>query len=168
MVWGGMSYDGVGPLTVVEGTVTGKKYRQTLQKHLLPLVASRRHLNKDTILQDDNAPLHQANLVTSWKRRNNLKCMEWPAQGPDLNPIENLWMTLKRAISARNPAPRNVLELQVAVEEEWKEISLMHVRKLVTSMPKRIEKLSKQKVLPLSIQRNFTLCLKVFGLMYLI
>ena len=104
MVWGAMSYDGGGPLTVVEGSITGETYRQTLQKHFWPLVVSRRRCKKETILQDDNAPVHRANLVKAWKKRNNLKCLEWPAQSPDLNPIENLWMTLKRGISARYPS----------------------------------------------------------------
>ena len=51
MVWGSMSYDGIGPLTVVETN------RQILQKHFLPLVVSRRRRKKSTILQDDNAPV---------------------------------------------------------------------------------------------------------------
>ena len=46
MVWGSMSYHGIGPLTVVEGSITGETYRQTLQKHFLPLVASRRRRKK--------------------------------------------------------------------------------------------------------------------------
>ena len=40
MVWGAISYDGVGPLTVVESSITGETYRQTLHKHFLPLVVS--------------------------------------------------------------------------------------------------------------------------------
>ena len=41
LVWGLMSYNGVGPLFTAEGSVTGTKYRQTLQKNLLPLIAER-------------------------------------------------------------------------------------------------------------------------------
>ena len=140
-----MLFDGVGPLPVVEGSITEETYRQTLQKHFLPLVLSRRRRKKDTILQDDNAPVHRANLVKTWKKRKNLKCMEWPAQSPDLNPIENLWMTLKRAISARNPSPKNISELKAVVQEEWKRIPLMHVQKLIRSMPTRVKMVIKTK-----------------------
>ena len=36
-----MSYDGVGPLAIVNGSVTGAKYRRIFQKHFLQLVAER-------------------------------------------------------------------------------------------------------------------------------
>ena len=49
-----MSYDGVGPLTIVNGSVSGAKYRCILQKHFLPLVAERQRRGKATIFQDDN------------------------------------------------------------------------------------------------------------------
>ena len=60
MIWGSMSYDGVGPLAIFNGSVTVAKYRRFLQKHFLPLVAERQRRGKDTILQDDNAPVHRA------------------------------------------------------------------------------------------------------------
>lgn len=137
MVWGSMSYDGVGPLITVQGSVTGRKYRQILQQNLLPLVAERQRRRLQTILQDDNAPVHRANVVTAWKTKNNVTTLEWPAQSPDLNPIENLWMVLKRAISSRSPSPQTVADLQVVIQEEWKKIPKGDVQKLVESMPKR-------------------------------
>ena len=81
--------------------------------------------------------MHRANVVTSWKTRRNVNCFEWPAQSPDLNPIENLWMALKRAIGSRNFSPRTVAELQVAGREEWERIPNETVRILFASMPRR-------------------------------
>ena len=64
MAWGCITYDGVGPITIVGGTVTGPKYLTILQEHFLPLVVERRRKRKPTILQDDNAPVHRAKIVS--------------------------------------------------------------------------------------------------------
>ena len=36
--------------------------------------------------------------------------MEWPAQSPDLNPIEHLWAYIKSKVSFR--MPKNIQELK--------------------------------------------------------
>ena len=61
----------------------------------------------------------------------------------DLNPTENLWMTL--GISARHPSPANITELKEVVQEEWKRIPLIHVHKLVRSMSTRVKMVIKAK-----------------------
>ena len=80
-----------------------------------------------------------------WKKRNELKCLEWPAQSPDFNPIENLWMILKRQISTRDPPAKTVKELKAVVQEEWKKISVDNVKHLGKSMPKRAKLVIKAK-----------------------
>ena len=63
MVGGCMSNAGVGPRALTEGSVTAKKYWDILQKYFLPLVLNRRRRRLATILLDDNAPIHRANVV---------------------------------------------------------------------------------------------------------
>ena len=102
MAWGCKGYDGVGPITIVERTVTGPKYRTIIREHFLPLVVERRRMRKATILQDDNAPIHRARVVYQLgKKVNKVKFLDWPAQSPQNNPIKNLWMFLKREISKK-------------------------------------------------------------------
>ena len=33
-----------------------------------------------------------------FQAKNNLHTLSWPAQSPDLNPIENLWAEVKKSI----------------------------------------------------------------------
>ena len=41
-------------------------------------------------------------------------------ESPDLNPIENLWWDLKKAVVARKP--KNITELEAYAHEEWAKI----------------------------------------------
>ena len=47
---------------------------------------------------DDNAPVHRAHTVENYKVKNEVTLMEWPAQSPDLNIIENIGLYMKREL----------------------------------------------------------------------
>ena len=66
---------------------------------------------------------------------------DWPAQSPNLNPIENLWRIIKCNL-AKGPVARSVVELERQVQEEWRGIPLETVQALVDSMPQRIAVIS--------------------------
>ncbi len=69
--------------------------------------------------------------------------LDWPANSPDLNPIENLWGIVKRKM--RETRPNNADELKANVKETWASIPLQQCHKLITSMPRRIEAVIKAK-----------------------
>ncbi|GFX94887.1 transposable element Tcb2 transposase [Trichonephila clavipes] len=63
--------------------------------------------------------------------------MAWPAYSPDLNPIENLWDALGRAESSRFPPPATLIELETALQEEWRLLNSAVVDHLIESMSRR-------------------------------
>ncbi|KFM73750.1 hypothetical protein X975_08779, partial [Stegodyphus mimosarum] len=63
--------------------------------------------------------------------------MAWPAYSPDLNPIENLWDALGRVVSSRFPPPATLIELEIALQEEWRLLNSAVVDHLIESMVTR-------------------------------
>ncbi|GFV81014.1 transposable element Tcb2 transposase [Trichonephila clavipes] len=66
---------------------------------------------------DDNARPHRADIVDDYLESKWITRMAWPAYSPDLNPIENLWDALGRAVSSRFQPPATLIELETALQE---------------------------------------------------
>ncbi|GFX98361.1 transposable element Tcb1 transposase [Trichonephila clavipes] len=60
--------------------------------------------------------------------------MAKPAYSPDLNPIENLWDALGRAVSLHFPPPTTLIELETDLQEEWRLLNSAGVDHLNESM----------------------------------
>lgn len=146
MVWGCMAASGVGRLHIVDGMVNATKYMGILQKCMVP--SAQQLFQEQFLFQDDNTPYHRANLVTKWKSQNNIRTLDWPAQSPDLNPIENLWHKVALEISKRHPT--NKRELIESLIAAWNRVVTHdHLVKLVHSMPKRCRQVLKSKGWPI-------------------
>jgi DDE superfamily endonuclease len=85
-----------------------------------------------------NLPIHTAKLTRNWMKLQGLELLQWPAQSPDLNPIENIWKILKGNIRHRYPLPWTREELKAALVEEWNKLDAAVFTNITNSMSTRI------------------------------
>ncbi len=90
----------------------------------------------DLISQQDLAPAHTAKGTKSWFNDHGVTVLDWPANSPDLNPIENLCIVKRKM---RDTGPNNGDDLKAAFKATWASITPEQCHKLITSMPRRID-----------------------------
>ncbi len=141
IIWGAMSSAGVGPLCFLKTNATAPDYQDILVHFMLPS-ADQLFKDADFIFQQDLAPAHTAKSTKSWLNDHGVGVLDWPANSPDLNPIENLWGIVKRKMRNKR------LKMQMT----WRPLSKkpgLHTTSAVPqtdpSMPRRIEAVIKQK-----------------------
>ena len=138
MVWAGICLGGRTDLVVVGGgSITGQRYRdEVLQPIVLPFAGA---VGEKFIFMHDNARAHVSRIAMGYLKEEGIECMGWPARSPDLNPIEHAWDILGRKIRERQPAPRDVQALELALREEWENTPQEALDNLILSMPRRLE-----------------------------
>lgn len=148
-VWDCFMGTELGPLIILPKGARMNQTRYTeevLKPHFVPFYKRMvRKYGKGVIIQEDGAKYHFAKIPTAYKTLHKVKLFPWPAQSPDLSPIENLWKQLKDAISARRHRIRTIEEMEYALRQEWDKIRKETLAALVESMPRRIAQMLKNK-----------------------
>ncbi len=142
MIWGCISYNGMGKMHVHEGKVNSKKYLIMLEDVLAPS-ADMLELTGNLHFMQDNAPIHKAKKVMEYLNKNCSVIIEHPPQSPDLNPIEHVWAQMKQTL--RLTPSMSVAELENKIKECWNIFELEKVQKLIESMPDRIKAVIESK-----------------------
>lgn len=135
-IWACMTYDGVKFFTLFHGRLNAERYEDILENNLVPtldLIGEKEH----SIFQQDNAPCHSANRIKDWMATNKVNQLQWPANSPDLNCIENLWSWLDGQLAKRKIASLD--ELKGAITDILNNVPQNVTQKLVDSMPTRIK-----------------------------
>lgn len=143
MVWGTFTGNGGrGSLTFVKpGThITAKIYLDILKDKLIDVM----EIHAASHFVQDGAPVHTAKIVKKWLNDNKIDCFEWPAQSPDLNPIENMWYFMKSRL--QNYPTRSIPQLKKALTDLWcRGIEMDSFIKFAESMPKRLQQVIARK-----------------------
>ena len=93
----------------------------------------------DAVWQQDNASYHASKMSVQYLKALGFQLLEWPAQSPDLNPIENLWRLIKIRISQRRYRIHTIDEMEQIIQEEWNALKPTDWKKITESMSKRCE-----------------------------
>ena len=145
MVWGCMGWNGVGKLTEVEGKMDAVQYCEILEDGVVESFEKLEVEEEERIFQQDNDPKHTSKKASQWFEDNNIQVLPWPAQSPDLNPIEHLWVHLKKKLREYPTSPKGAHELWERVAEEWNAITPETCQRLIESMPRRVQAVIKAK-----------------------
>lgn len=136
LVWGSFAGKRVGDLIRIEGILNKEGYLKILQENAVP--NGLELVGHGFVLQQDNDPKHSSKLCRGYanelEKEGKLVNMLWPAQSPDLNPIELLWDELDREV--RKMRPHNHKHLWQCLQECWTNIKAETLEKLINRMPR--------------------------------
>lgn len=139
MFWGGIVFNRRTPLIPINQNMTSQVYIESVIRPIIyPL---RDELGDNFIFMDDNARPHRARTVQEVLEQGDITRLDWPANTPDMNPIENMWDFVSRAIHKRMNPPQNAEELAAAAVEEWNNIPQEIINRLIVSMHRRVNML---------------------------
>ena len=113
MFWAGIGVNGNADLYVIENrTLMTLRYcNEILSQSVRPYAGA---IGPEFILMVGNARPHRIHVTNAYLECETNVQMDWLVRSPDLNPIEEGWDILQRAISARPLQPRSLQELKDA------------------------------------------------------
>jgi len=144
-VWAYINYEGTGRIFKFDGTMNKTKYKKMLQRNLFIALEDPDDSDDELTYMQDGASYHRAKLVKDWLRDNDVDFIEWPAQSPDLNPIENVWALVRNELWKRRKEIKTNRDTWRLSVEIFNNMSLQYIRKLYNSMPKRVDSVIKLK-----------------------
>lgn len=133
MVWGAISINGTVSLSFVEGSINSEKYQNILSKELLPIISDGNY-----VFQQDNASCHTSKSTKKWLSDNQICTMDWPANSPDLNLIENIWGVLVRRIYKNRMTYSSLEDLKNIIIKEWEKLEKSLFENLYKSFSDRL------------------------------
>jgi len=139
-IWGGISLRGATKIIMFTGNMNAIRLGQIFEAGLLPFI--REVFPDGHRLYQDNDPKHSSNYINDFFEEHEVDWWVSPPESPDLNPIENIWGSMKQYL--RNHfKPKNFSELKEGIQQFWQtltpEVCSRYIRHLHRVMPKVVE-----------------------------
>jgi hypothetical protein len=105
---------------------------------IIPIVDQILQEYPELFFQQDNAKGHASKFTQPVLEAIDVKPMKWPANSPDLNPIETIWDWMKDYIEQKYPDYHTYYKrLGEAVLEAWESIPKERIQALIRGMDER-------------------------------
>lgn len=135
MIWGDITGRNRTRLVVVHGNLNAARYiEEILAPVAVPFIENN---GPGMMLQQDNARPHVARVVRDYLDDNEVHAIPWPANSPDLNPIEHVWDEMDRRLRRLPHQPTSLRELRDSLIQVWQDIPQTFHANLITSMRRR-------------------------------
>lgn len=152
MVWAAIGYNYKSPLMLVKKKKKGdpdevqKRMDHKGYANLLGRSGTIKYcIDKDMLFQHDGARCHVGVHKTYFANKRLKFIFNWPANSPDLNPIENLWKTLKERVAKACKAISDNDELFKVAQQVWADMPMPVINKHVLSFEKKLQKCRRAK-----------------------
>lgn len=144
-VWACFSNDCKLPMHILNGTLTGLKYRDDILRDIVVPHFDAHNLASRPLYMDDNARPHRARVVREYLESEAVDVIPWPAMSPDLNPLEHVWDQIGRQIDEKEPPCQNLQELRQEIQLRWRNFPQNKLRRLVHSMRRRVQEVCQKR-----------------------
>ena len=134
-IWGGISPRGATKIIMFSGIMNARRLGMILEAGLLPFIAEK--FSDGHRLFHDNDPKHASEYIEDFFKRHNVNWWPTPPESPDLNPIENIWGSLKQYLRTHYK-PKNLQELKDGIEQFWVTLTPEVCQRYIYHIPKKV------------------------------
>lgn len=122
-----------------------RSYRETCLKPVLRRLqgslflqdGAKCHWGNTSSKTDDEGPMPESN--RQWLYDNQIETIEPPVDAPNLNPAENAFSVLNKAVSARRGEIHSAADMKRVMKEEFDRLDQDFVRKCILAFPAKVK-----------------------------